>query len=179
MPLRELALIDEVPPTHPLNERLYEWKAIAERGQFAELFDRLLHQSGLAYRELFLSGSERRLTNYLHIFEILLARALANRLALPEIIALLEDYISERALPEVEEGNVQRLESEHEAVSVITVHMSKGLEADVVVLFGGIGQAARSARLFVVYHDGYGATFRDRQGRQGAIKEQLDAEEEG
>ena len=72
MPLRELALIDEVPPTHPLNERLYEWKAIAERGQLAELFDRLLHQSGLAYRELFLSGSERRLTNYLHIFEILL-----------------------------------------------------------------------------------------------------------
>ncbi len=106
----------------------------------ADLFDRLLHQSGLAYRELFLSASERRLTNYLHIFEILLARANANRLALPEIIALLEDYVSERALPEVEDGNVQRLESERDAVSVITVHMSKGLEAGVVVLFGGLGK---------------------------------------
>jgi exodeoxyribonuclease V beta subunit len=152
VPLREVALIEEVPPTHALNERLYEWKAIAEQGQFADLFDRLLHDSGLVNRELFLSGSERQLTNYLHIFEILLAAALARRLALPDIIALLDDYINERASPEVAEGNTQRLESEREAVSVITVHMSKGLEADVVVLFGGFGRIPDHRKL-VVYHD--------------------------
>ena len=178
VPLRELALIDEVPPTHPLNERLYEWKAIAERGQLADLFDRLLHQSGLAYRELFLSASERRLTNYLHIFEILLARANANRLALPEIIALLEDYVSERALPEVEDGNVQRLESERDAVSVITVHMSKGLEAGVVVLFGGLGKP-QDRRDIYVYHEDNERRFAIGKVAKGAIKEHLDTEEEG
>ncbi|MGO9062188.1 MAG: UvrD-helicase domain-containing protein [Candidatus Binataceae bacterium] len=178
VPLRELALIDEVPPTHPLNERLYEWKAIAERGQLAELFDQLLHQNGLAYRELFLSGSERRLTNYLHIFEILLARANANRLALPEIIALLEDYVSERASPEVEDGNVQRLESERDAVSVITVHMSKGLEAGVVVLFGGLGKPQERRDVFV-YHAGMERRFAIGKVAKGAIKERLDTEEEG
>jgi exodeoxyribonuclease V beta subunit len=155
VPLRELALIDEVPAAHPLNERLYEWKAIAEREQFAELFDHMLHDSGLVKRELFLRGSERRLTNYLHIFEILLAAALSRRLALPEIIALLEDYIYERALPEVEEGNTQRLESERDAVSVITVHMSKGLEAGVVALFGGFGRINDTKDL-AVYHDEHG-----------------------
>jgi exodeoxyribonuclease V beta subunit len=152
VPLRELAVIEEVPPTHPLNERLYEWKAIAERGQLAELFDRLLHNSGLAYRELFLSASERELTNYLHIFETMLAQALTSRLALPEIIALLEDYVCQRASPAAENGNIQRLESERDAVSVMTVHMSKGLEADVVALFGGMGKL-QDRRDLVVYHD--------------------------
>lgn len=170
VPLRELARMGEVPPTHPLNERLYEWKAIGERGQFAELFDRLLHASGLAYRELFLSGSERQLTNYLHIFEILLARANANRLALPEIIALLEDYVSERASLEVEDGNVQRLESERDAVSVITVHMSKGLEAGVVVLFGGLGKPP-DVRDVVVYHEGSERRFAIGKVAKDAIKE--------
>jgi exodeoxyribonuclease V beta subunit len=152
IPMRELALIDEVVPAHPLSERLYQWKGVAERGQLAELFDRLLYDSGLTARELLLTGSERQLTNYQHIFELLLAAAIARRLALPEIIALLEDYIFERASPGVEDANIQRLENERDAVSVITVHMSKGLEADVVALFGGFGRIPDFRKL-VVYHD--------------------------
>jgi len=177
VPLRELALIEEVAPANALNERLYEWKAIAERGRFADLFDRLLHQSGLAYRELLLARSERRLTNYLHIFEILLAQALARRLALPEIIALLEDYISERALPEVEESNFQRLETEQEAVSVITVHMSKGLEADVVALFGGTGRPPDWRNLLAVYHDGLERRFAMGPAAKESMKGQRTREE--
>ncbi len=136
------------------------------------MFDRLLHASGLVYRELFLSGSERQLTNYLHIFEILLARANANRLALPEIIALLEDYVSERASPEVEDGNVQRLESERDAVSVITVHMSKGLEAGVVVLFGGLGKPPERRDVFV-YHEGMERRFAIGKVARDAIKQHM------
>ncbi len=175
-PLRELALIGEVPATHPLNERLYEWKGIAERGRFADLFDRLLHQSGLAYRELLLAASQRRLTNYLHILEILLAQALGRRLAMPEIIALLEDYISERALPEIEEGNIQRLETEQEAVSVITVHMSKGLEADVVALFGGMGKPPDWRNLVAVYHEGSQRRFAIGKSAKASKKERLEQE---
>lgn len=152
VPLRELALIDEVPPAHALNERLYEWKAIAERRRFAELFASLLHDSGLAARALFLRGGERQITNYQHIFELLLAAAQARQLDLAEIVALLEDYVFGRAVPEVEEPNIQRLESDHEAVSVITVHMSKGLEADVVALFGGFGRIHDRGGV-AVYHD--------------------------
>jgi exodeoxyribonuclease V beta subunit len=155
VPLRELALIDEVEPGDPLNERLYQWKSIAERARFADLFDALLHDSGLAARELLLNGSERRLTNYQYIFELLLTAALSHRLGLEEIIALLEDYIYERALPEIDEPNVQRLENERDAVSVITVHMSKGLEADVVAMFGGFGRFNARGEL-AVYHDEQG-----------------------
>ncbi len=178
VPLRDLALIHDVPPTDPLNERLYEWKGVAERGQFAELFDRLLHNSGLAPRELFLGGSERQLTNYLHIFEILLAQALARRLALAEVIASLEDYIFERALPEAEDPNIQRLESERDAVSVITVHMSKGLEADVVALFGGLGRIPDHRKLVVYHDDGGQRRFAIGQAAKDSARATFKTEEE-
>jgi exodeoxyribonuclease V beta subunit len=161
VPLRDLALINDVPPGNALNERLYEWRGIAERGHLAELFDALLHQSGVTARELFLTGGERRLTNYQHIFELLLSSATAGRLDLEQLIALLEDYIAERAMPQAGEPNIQRLESERQAVSVITVHMSKGLEADVVALFGGFGRINARGEL-AVYHD-------DRRERRFAI----------
>ncbi len=153
VPFRDLSLLGEVPSTHSLNERLDEWRALAEEEQFAELFDRLLHESGLVERELFLSDSERELTNYLHIFELLLQAAVSRRLSLSEIIALLEDYIAERASPPGMEGNVQRLESERAAVQVMTVHMAKGLETDVVVLYGGTHRS-RNGQDFAVYHEG-------------------------
>ncbi len=152
VPLRDLALIDDVPSGSPLNERLHEWKGIADRGRLADLFDALLHQSGLTARELFLTGTERRLTNYQHIFELLLSSATAGRLDLEQVIGLLEDYIAERAMPQGNEPNIQRLENESRAVSVITVHMSKGLEADVVALFGGFGRINGRSEL-AVYHD--------------------------
>src|SRR5260370_13898989 len=127
----------DLPPSHPLLERLYEWKALADQERFAELFEAILHQSGLVNRELFLSSSGRGLTNYLHIFDILIEKAGARRLALAELLELLGDYISGRALPGGDDSDVLRIESERDAVQIMTVHKSKGLEAEVVFLFGG------------------------------------------
>jgi exodeoxyribonuclease V beta subunit len=174
--LRELALMGEVPPAHPLNERLYEWKALAEAQRFPELFDRLLHQSGLVERELFLSDSERALTNYLHIFELMLEQAVTRRLALPDLIALLEDYIAKRSFPPGMEGNVQRLESERSAVQVMTIHMSKGLEADVIAIFGGMHRKAGRGE-FAVYHVGDDRRFAIGKESIELVKGRLAAEE--
>ncbi len=155
---REVATIDDPPPAHPLNQLLDEWRALAEADRFADLFNRLLHQSGLADRELFLHRAERELTNYSHIFEVLLERAVAGRLALTEIIELLDGYINRHAEPPAPNGNIQRLESERDAVQVMTVHMSKGLEADVVLLFGGT-HAVKPPSAIQVYHDGNNRRF--------------------
>jgi len=35
-------------------DRLFEWRALADAERFADLFDALLHQSGLAYAVAFL-----------------------------------------------------------------------------------------------------------------------------
>jgi len=143
----------DLPPSHPLLERLYEWRRLADQERFAELFDAMLHQSGLVNRELFLSSSGRELTNYSHIFEILLEKAGARKLALGEVIELLSDYIVHRALPGGDDSDVLRIESERDAVQIMTVHKSKGLEAEVVFLFGGTHKGSTSGDA-VVFHDG-------------------------
>jgi exodeoxyribonuclease V beta subunit len=164
---RDVATIDDPPPSHPLNQLLYEWRALAEADRFAELFNRLMHQSGLADRELFLRRSERELTNYSHIFEVLLERAVAGRLSLTEIIELLSAYINEHAQPPAPNGNIQRLESERDAVQVMTIHMSKGLEADVVILFGGTHGGSQSSPV-QFYHEDHNRlfAFADERGKE-------------
>ena len=153
LPYASLANMADLPPSHPLLERLYEWRSFADQERFAELFDAMLHQSGLVNRQLFLFSSGRELTNYLHIFEILLEQAGARRLALGEVIELLSDYISSRAIPGGDDSDVLRIESERDAVQIMTVHKSKGLEADVVFLFGGTHRGNSSGDV-AAFHDG-------------------------
>ncbi len=174
---REVATIDDPPPSHPLNQLLDEWRVLAEADRFAELFNRLMYQSGLADRELFLRHSERELTNYSHIFEVLLERAVAGRLSLTEIVELLGGYIGKHGEPPGPDGNLQRLESERNAVQVMTVHMSKGLEADVVMLFGGTHGNTQSAPVRV-YHDGFDRCFAigNEAQKQKEVKDALDRE---
>ena len=118
-------------------DRLFEWRALAEAERFADLFDALLHQSGLVERQLLLSDGRRQLTNYEHIFEILTRDASRHGVSLAEIIELLDAYISERATPSGDDPNMQRIEDDRDAVQIMTIHKSKGLEADVVALYGG------------------------------------------
>ena len=118
-------------------DRLFEWRALAEAGSFADLFDALLHESGLAERQLLLSDDSRQLTNFEHIFEILIRDASRRGVSLAEIIELLDAYIAERATPSGDDPNIQRIEDDRDAVQIMTIHKSKGLEADVVALYGG------------------------------------------
>ncbi|MGA9725455.1 MAG: UvrD-helicase domain-containing protein [Candidatus Binatus sp.] len=133
---RDLARLDDERNSQPMLERLFEWRALAEAGRFVDLFDALLHQSGLVEREL-LSDNCRELTNYEHIFEILTQQASRRGTSLAEIIELLDSYITMRAIPPGDDPNVQRSEEDRDAVQIMTIHKSKGLEADVVALYGG------------------------------------------
>jgi exodeoxyribonuclease V beta subunit len=168
VPIADLPRLADPPPGHELVERLYEWKSLADKEQFAQLFDEMLHRSGLVDRELLLNDSERDLTDYLHIFEILLEKAVAQKLALGELIELLENYIAKRALPGDEDSDVKRLESESQAVQIMTVHRSKGLEADVVFLFGGTSSSSNRDPIGV---------FHDDRGRRVAVCKPLKRDE--
>jgi exodeoxyribonuclease V beta subunit len=149
----DLARLEDERGSQPMLDRLFAWRALAEAEHFADLFDALLHQSGLVERELLLSNGRRELTNYEHIFEILNQQASRHGTSLAEIIELLDAYISERATPPGENANVQRLEDERDAVQVMTIHKSKGLEADVVALYGGFFANNRPDAVSV-YHCG-------------------------
>ncbi|HEV2170850.1 MAG TPA: 3'-5' exonuclease, partial [Candidatus Binatus sp.] len=149
----DLARLEEQRSSHPMLDRLFEWRTLAAAGRFAELFDAMLHRSGLAERELLSADDHRELTNYEHIFEILNHDSSGHGVSLPEIIDRLDAYIAERATPEGDDANVQRVTDERCAVQIMTIHKSKGLEADVVALYGGL--YANNAREDVcVFHVG-------------------------
>jgi exodeoxyribonuclease V beta subunit len=151
--LSDLPHLAELPETHAFVARLYEWKALAERLEYEKLFSSILDQSGIVERELFLEPSERALTNFLHIFELLLEEVMRSRCELHELVQRLERWITDTADdPQAEERNIQRMESEDSAVQVMTVHRSKGLEAKVVFLYGGFGPMPGDE--VQVYHDG-------------------------
>ena len=110
------------------------------RGSSSYCSAEILDDSGILRRELFLKDDERALTNYLHIFEVLLEEARTIGRDLADLVAILTAYIHELREPPGEEGNIQRLESDRAAVQIMTIHKSKGLEATVVFLYGGFSR---------------------------------------
>ena len=156
VPLERLDECRDLPPEHPLVALLERWRALAEAEQWSSLFRAMLEESGLVRRELFAGASERRLTDYQHIVEVLLEEVHRGRRSLPEILARLGAFIEGRELPAAESGNVHRLESERKAVQILTMHKSKGLEAEVVFLAGGLSERAPDTLAPRVFHDAEG-----------------------
>jgi exodeoxyribonuclease V beta subunit len=74
-------------------------------------------------------GGERRLTNILHCFETLHEAAAAQNLGMEGLIAWLAARIAEE--PKREEHEI-RLETDEQAVQLVTIHKSKGLEYPIV-----------------------------------------------
>ncbi len=151
VPLESLPACGNLAGTHPFMQRLLVWRELADAKDYDRLFTAIIADSGIIERELLLEDSERELTNYLHIFEILQEQASRSKGTLRELIHSLTAYIERRKLPEGEDGNVQRLESERDSVQVMTMHKAKGLEAAVVFVFGGYDSVPSRSHLF---HEG-------------------------
>ncbi|MDX2089618.1 MAG: UvrD-helicase domain-containing protein [Kofleriaceae bacterium] len=121
---------------HPLVARVYRWAQLAEAGRYAALFQAMMDESGLARRLAYLREGERELVNYGHIFELLLARAHRDRLTVHELRERLQALVD--GSESSSDDALSRLEGEREAVQLLTMHKSKGLEAEVVFVFGGL-----------------------------------------
>jgi exodeoxyribonuclease V beta subunit len=102
------------------------WKS---RG-FIVMFRYLLEREGVRARLLSHGDGERRLTNLLHLSEVLQTAALENRLGMRGLLKWLTDQ-RESGAKEMDEHQL-RLESDEAAVQIVTVHKSKGLEYPIV-----------------------------------------------
>jgi exodeoxyribonuclease V beta subunit len=140
--LEELMHCRDLDEAHPLYRALLDWHQLARAQRFEELFTDIVQSSGIIKRELFFKDSERELTNYLHILEVLLEEAHLARLDLGELVSRTRAFVEGRRKPLAEEGNVKRLEGEAEGVQIMTMHKSKGLEAPVVFLYAFGGMAS-------------------------------------
>ncbi|MBT8372503.1 MAG: exodeoxyribonuclease V subunit beta, partial [Deltaproteobacteria bacterium] len=97
---------------------------------FIAMFRRFLAAENVRTRLLSRSNGDRRLTNLLHVAEILHAAATEKNLGMTGLLKWFFTQID----PETPKQEIHqlRLESDDQAVKVITIHKSKGLEFPVV-----------------------------------------------
>lgn len=151
MSLSEIAALQGESGEEKLNAeqtRLRELQLLWEGGSFIEFFNALLGAYHVRARYPALPRGERKLTNLLQLGD-LLEQESARRGLTPAGVA---DFLAERiADPGKAEGEEfqQLLETDREAVTLMTVHGSKGLEFPVVLLPGlHLGDAEKRAELF-------------------------------
>ena len=153
--LSELPAWKEAGDNHPFASMLHDWKHLADEQAWSRLFETIVTESGLVRRLIF-AEDERALTNYLHLFELLQAQAYAHPLTLAELARSLKAHIDGRKLPEGREGDIQRLETDQQAVQILTMHKAKGLQAEVIFIGGGFGNPPAGDIKMNIYHrDGW------------------------
>ncbi|MGI8890237.1 MAG: exodeoxyribonuclease V subunit beta [Chthoniobacterales bacterium] len=100
-----------------------------ERG-FVQMLRHLAVAHGVRQRLLGYPDGERRLTNFLHLSELMHAACAEHRLGMHGTLKWLAEQMQTGNTAPREECEL-RLESDEKAVRIITVHKSKGLEFDV------------------------------------------------
>ncbi|NCV71100.1 MAG: exodeoxyribonuclease V subunit beta, partial [Betaproteobacteria bacterium] len=111
-----------------LIERFMTYRDLWRADGFIVMFRRFLEQETLAARMLLRQDGERRLTNLLHLGELL--HEAAQHETTPEALIA---WLCKQRLAEVTPEVAQvRLESDRQLVQIITIHKSKGLEFPIV-----------------------------------------------
>jgi exodeoxyribonuclease V beta subunit len=115
-----------------VHRRLHRWSRILRDSGVAALTEAILVGENLAARILAETGGERRLTDLNHIAGLLHHAATAERLGVTALRGWLAERITDAGREDAEDERTRRLESDAEAIQVLTIHRSKGLEFPVV-----------------------------------------------
>jgi len=126
-----LALADDR-EINRLSRSVTQWAADLERVGFAGVFAKAKTAYKLLPRLLGQQDGERTLTDLDQVVELVHEHETATRTSAAGLAAWLTDRINEADSAADSDERARRLESDADAVQVITIHAAKGLEFDVV-----------------------------------------------
>src|SRR5581483_10713326 len=117
-----------------VHQRLHDWARVLRFSGVAALIELITVAEELPKRVLGEFDGERRLTDLRHVGQLLHAEAQTEQLGTTALTAWLRRRIAEAHDDTGDEQRSRRLESDSEAVQVLTIHRSKGLEFGIVML---------------------------------------------
>jgi exodeoxyribonuclease V beta subunit len=126
-----------------------EYFQIWQKYGFIRMFRKVMVNEKIKQRVLSLPDGERRLTNILHLIELIHRVAIQNNLGISAVLKWLSDQRSPSS-PRLEEHQL-RLESDALAVKIVTIHKSKGLEYPIVFCPFGWGSSVPMDR-DIIFH---------------------------
>jgi exodeoxyribonuclease V beta subunit len=140
VPPEALAGCRHLPPGHPWSERLFRGAQLADQRRWADLYALLVDDASVAERAI----ADPELRSRWPVFEAVLDATLffaeRSRASVTEVMR----WLAERgdAAP-VDAPEVAPIDAGPDAIRVCTMHGAKGLEADVVVVFGALFASER------------------------------------
>jgi exodeoxyribonuclease V beta subunit len=143
---------------------LRSWGRVLEERGMGALFEAVSRQQALQQRLLGRQGGERLIADLRHIAQALHEAALEGQLGITALLG----WLLRRRAEAARDGGLERsrrLESDADAVQVITVHASKGLEFPVVMVPYGWDCFGGREPSTAVFHDQAGRRVRDVGGR--------------
>lgn len=144
------------------------WQALARRRYYNVLFENILRTSGIIRRAILLDTSERKLTNYEHLFELIAEESARREYEVHDLAIWFKKRVDGSEKDSDEDVNLQRLETDRDSVQIMTIHRSKGLEAHVVFLYDEFSRGMNRGFLRLRLPDGrlgmYLALNRDYEG---------------
>jgi exodeoxyribonuclease V beta subunit len=126
-------LLSESPDARQRQDRLAdfrEYNRVWQRSGFMRMFQMVLSRENIRQRLLSFPDGERQLTNVLHLAEIIHQESTRLNLGIGGLLKWLAEQRDPQS-PRIEEHQL-RLESDEDAVKIVTIHKSKGLEYPVV-----------------------------------------------
>jgi exodeoxyribonuclease V beta subunit len=134
-----------------------EWHRLWHERGFVQVFRRIMTECGVAGRLLGAPAGQRRMTNLYHLAELLQAQSIEHRLG-PRLLLQWFELMGKDARARAEDvgdSSQLRLESDADAVQVVTIHKSKGLEYPIVYcpFTYASSELRRDEKRWVRFHD--------------------------
>jgi exodeoxyribonuclease V beta subunit len=148
-----IALADEA-DLEQLHQRLHGWARVLRLRGVAALAEATWSGEQLPSRVLRIDDGERELTDLQHVAQLLHEAAISEQLGAAALTSWLRQRIAAVGAEGAREELTRRLESDTDAVQVLTIHRSKGLEFPIVYCpFLWEAGWLRDEKLPVYFHD--------------------------
>lgn len=135
----DLYVYEDQAATHPVRQLFLLWHGLANERRWGELFQSIMTDTGLIFREAKRSGWDRMEANYNQIIAYLNDVAYRKNGDFEKICAQLEG-LRRQTISADEKGDIHEIETEARKVQILTMHQAKGLQFPVVFIGGGLTQ---------------------------------------